>query len=119
MKLAINPFLISSGRYQLDPGVPSYTPTPLVSEKVVRTLLVVWNFGAPNATPCPSQPTSPRRATWPRNPTGPEVGFCGNRPLVHTNIRFVNPLVHTFKGGALVRYFYNLQRSAVHHFSGG
>jgi hypothetical protein len=57
----------------LNPGVPSYTPTPLVSEKVVRTLLVVWNFGAPNATPAlpsslpvcaPRGRATPRAQAW-------------------------------------------------------
>ena len=69
VKLSINPFSISKGRYQLDPGVPYYTPTPLVSEKVVCTILVVWNFGAPNATPALPSPLAlgaPRGRATPR-----------------------------------------------------
>jgi hypothetical protein len=34
------------------------TSYPLVSEKVVRTLLVVWNFVAPNATPALPSPVA-------------------------------------------------------------
>ena len=64
----------------MDPGVPSYTLTPLVSEKVVRTLLVVWNFGPQRATPRASQsfPTHcPYAHSVAIGPHGPSVAQGG------------------------------------------
>jgi hypothetical protein len=85
----------------LDPGVPSYTPTPLVSEKVVRTLLVVWNFGAPNATPALPSPfrlTAPMRTPWLLGLTGPGMGFQGanrrDRCIVEHKNEIVRKSVH-------------------------